>query len=45
MSGMQKKELYDDQEQADDAGQAFVQQVLQILSEAHDAQRNQIAAG
>jgi hypothetical protein len=43
MYGMQKKKLHHNQKQADDAGQAGVQQILQILQKTYISQRNQIA--
>lgn len=42
LHGVQKKKLHDNQEQADDPGQAAVQQVLPFLPEAHPSQGNQI---
>jgi hypothetical protein len=40
---MQKKKLHHNQKQADNAGQAGIQQILQILQKAYITQRNQIA--
>jgi hypothetical protein len=39
---VQTPELYDDQEQANYPGQAGVQEILQVLSNAHFAQGNQV---
>jgi hypothetical protein len=43
MYGMQKKKLHHNQKQADDAGQAGIQQILPILQKTYCPQRNQIA--
>jgi hypothetical protein len=40
---MQKKKLHHNQKQADDAGQAGIQQILPILQKTYTTQRNQIA--
>jgi len=39
---VQTPELYDDQEQANHPGQAGVQEILQILSNAYFAQGNKV---
>jgi hypothetical protein len=40
---MQKKKLHHNQKQADNAGQAGIQQILPILQKTYITQRNQIA--
>jgi hypothetical protein len=40
---VQEKKLYHDEKQADDPGQAGVQQVLPFLSETYPASGNQVA--
>jgi hypothetical protein len=43
MYRVQKKKLYHDQKQADDARQAGVQQILPVLQKTYFTQRDQIA--
>jgi hypothetical protein len=39
---MQAQKLYDDQKQADHAGQTGVQQVLPVLPQAYTSQRDEV---
>jgi hypothetical protein len=39
---MQAQKLHDDQEQADNAGQAGIQQILPFLSQTHIASGNEV---